>query len=76
MFGDIEFSNNKEYIKAELESIITQQIIIAQLSKGISYADTNEMANYERTFVFKKLIELKKEENIAREKAYHEARQK
>lgn len=49
---------------------MTQQIIISQMAKGISYSDTNDMDEYERVFVLKKLLALKKEEIEAKEKAY------
>lgn len=57
------------YIKDELESIMTQQILISQLAKGISYTDTENMDEYERTFIYFKLMQLKKEENEAKLKA-------
>ena len=62
--------------RQEYENIITQQIIISQLSNGITYKDTEEMDNYERTFIFKKLVQMKKEENDAKLKAIEEAKQK
>lgn len=61
--------------RQEFENIITQQIIISQLSNGITYKDTEEMDNYERTFIFKKLIQMKKEENDAKLRAIEEAKQ-
>lgn len=48
---------------------MTQQIIISQLSKGITYQDTENMDEYERIFIIKKLIEMKKEEIEARKEA-------
>ena len=48
---------------------MTQQIIISQLSSGITYKDTEEMDEYERVFVVKKLIAMKKEEIEARKEA-------
>lgn len=62
--------------RQEFENIITQQIIISQLSNGITYKDTEEMDNYERTFIFKKLVQMKKEENDAKMKAIEEAKMK
>ena len=58
-----------EYAKSELENILTQQIIISQLSKGISFEDTNNMDSYERVFIFKKLVEMEKEKTEAKMKA-------
>ena len=58
-----------EFKKEDLENILTQQIIISQLSNGISYTDTENMDEYERVFVLKKLIAMKKEEINARREA-------
>ena len=66
----------QQYIKEDFENILTQQIIISQLSNGISYQDTENMDNYERIFIFKKLIDMKKEENDAKLKAIEDAKQK
>lgn len=66
----------KEYIKEDFENILTQQIIISQLSNGISYQDTENMDNYERVFIFKKLIEMKKEENDIKLKAIEDAKKR
>lgn len=49
---------------------MTQQILISQLSNGISYADTEKMDVYERTFILKKLIDMKKEEVKAKQEAF------
>ena len=49
---------------------MTQQILISQLSSGITYRDTEEMDNYERLFVLKKLMALKKEELDAKAEAF------
>ena len=65
----------QQYIKEDFENILTQQIIISQLSNGISYQDTENMDNYERIFIFKKLIDMKKEENDAKLKAIEDAKQ-
>ena len=54
--------------------IITQQLVISQLSNGISYQDTENMDSYERVFIYKKLIEMRKEENEAKLKAIEEAK--
>lgn len=66
----------KEYVKEDFENILTQQIIISQLSNGISYQDTENMDNYERVFIFKKLIEMKKEENDIKLKAIEDAKKR
>lgn len=63
------------YIKQELDSILTQQILISQLSNGITYQDTENMDNYERTFIFKKLIQLEQDKNEAKLKAIENAKQ-
>lgn len=55
--------------KRALDGILDQQIMISQLSTAFSFEDTNEMDEYERTYLLQKLIELKKEENEARKKA-------
>ncbi len=57
-----------------MENIITQQLVISQLSNGISYQDTENMDSYERVFIYKKLIEMRKEENEAKLKAIEEAK--
>lgn len=66
----------QQYIKEDFENILTQQIIISQLSNGISYQDTENMDNYERVFIFKKLIEMKKEENDIKLKAIEDAKKR
>lgn len=60
---------NLEFKKEDFENILTQQIIISQLSKGITYQDTENMDEYERVFIIKKLIAMKKEEIEARKEA-------
>lgn len=72
----INSNNNIELAKDEVENIITQQIIISQLAPGISFKDTNDMDNYERTFVFKKLVQIEKDKNDAKIKAIEDAKQK
>lgn len=62
--------------KELLDNILTQQIIISQLSNGISYKDTEEMDAYERSFVFRKLLAIEKEKNDAKLKAIEEAKNK
>lgn len=63
-----------EFMREDVENIITQQLVISQLSNGISYQDTENMDNFERVFIYKKLIEMKKEENEAKLKAIEEAK--
>lgn len=46
------------------------------MSKGISYQDTENMDEYERTYILNKLIQMKKDEIEARERAINEARNK
>lgn len=65
----------KQFIKEDVENIITQEIIISQLSNGISYSDIENMDSYERNFVFKKLIEMEKEKNNAKLEAIEKAKQ-
>ena len=62
----------REFNKEDVENIITQQVVISQLANGISYADTENMDEYERVFVIKKLIAMKKEEIEAKKKAMSE----
>ena len=62
--------------KKEFENIITQQIIISQIANGISFEDTNNMDNYERNLIFKKIMEMEKEKNEAKLKAIEEAKVK
>lgn len=60
---------NQEVIdirKEEVESILDQQIIISKLG-NITFTDTDNMDTYERLYVFKKLMVMKKEENRLRE---------
>jgi hypothetical protein len=64
-----------EFNKEEVENIITQQIIISQLAKGISFEDTNNMDAYERSFVVKKLIQMENEKNEAKLKAMEQSKQ-
>ena len=64
-----------DYIKEDLENIMTQQIIISQLSNGITYTDTENMDSYERNYIFSKLIQMKKEENDAKLQAIENAKQ-
>lgn len=63
-----------EMRKETFENILTQQILISQLSKGISFRDTEDMDEYERVFILKKLMALKKEELEARQEALKSTR--
>lgn len=64
------------FIKDDLNAILDQQIVISQLSNGITYQDTENMDEYERSYIFSKLIRMKQDEIDAKQKAYEEARQK
>ena len=66
----------KQYAKEDLNAILDQQIIISQLSQGISFSDTDKMDNYERSYLLAKLIQLEKEKLDAKRKAIEEARNK
>ena len=46
------------------------------MSNGISYQDTENMDEYQRTYILNKLIQMKKDEIQARERAINEARNK
>ena len=59
----------------ELDNILTQQIIISQLSNGITYQDTENMDSYERNFIFKKLVQMEQEKNDAKLRAIENAKQ-
>lgn len=48
--------------------------MITKLCSSISFEDTNNMDEYERVYVLKKLIQMRKEENEAKEKAIEEAK--
>lgn len=65
-----------DYIKEDLENIMTQQIIISQLSNGITYTDTENMDSYERNFIFKKIMEMEKEKNDTKLKAIQDVKNK
>lgn len=65
-----------QFIKEHLNDILDQQVIISQMSNGITYQDTENMDEYERVYVLSKLIEMKKEEVEARQKAYDEMKNK
>lgn len=65
-----------EASKDELDMILTQEVMISQLSQGINYRDIEEMDEYERLFILKKLIKMKKDEYDAKKKAIEEAKNK
>ena len=52
---------------------MTQQIVISQMSNGITYQDTENMDDYERVFIFKKILAMKKEEIEAKQEAINNA---
>lgn len=64
------------FIKENLNTILDQQIVISQLSNGISFQDTENMDEYERSYVFSKLVKMKQEEIEAKQKAYDDMKQK
>jgi len=63
-------------MKDQLNTILDQQIVISQLSNGISYQDTENMDEYERSYIFSKLVRMKQDEIEAKQKAYEEMQQK
>lgn len=73
----IKYSNDTDLhnTKLELDNILTQQIIISQLSNGITYQDTENMDSYERNFIFKKLVQMEQEKNDAKLRAIENAKQ-
>lgn len=64
------------FIKGDLNAILDQQIMISQLSNGITYQDTENMDEYERSYIFSKLVRMKQDEIEAKQKAYDEMKQK
>lgn len=62
-------SKNIINLKEDLDNILDEQIMIVQLGKGITFEDTNNMDTYERSYVLNRLIQLKKDENEAKQKA-------
>ena len=64
------------FIKDDLNAILDQQIMISQLSSGITYQDTENMDEYERSYIFSKLVRMKQDEIEAKQKAYEEMKQK
>ena len=73
----IKYSNDDDLhsTKMELDNILTQQIIISQLSNGITYQDKENMDSYERNFIFKKLVQMEQEKNDAKLRAIENAKQ-
>lgn len=69
-------NNLFEYYKDEFEGILTQTILISQMSNGISYTDVEKMDEYERVFILKKLLKMKKDELEAKKRAIEEAKKK
>ena len=47
-----------QFIKEHLNDVLDQQVIISQMSNGITYQDTENMDEYERMFILQKLIQL------------------
>lgn len=56
-------------IKEDLDSIIDQQILICDSSHSITFADTEEMDEYERIYTLSKLMQMRKNEVEAQQKA-------
>lgn len=69
-------NNLFEYYRDEFEGILTQTILISQMSNGISYTDVEKMDEYERVFILKKLLKMKKDELEAKKRAIEEAKKK
>lgn len=68
--------SNIQYMKEDLDTILTQEVLITYLSNGISYNDIESMDEYERIYIFNKLIQLKKEENEAKQEAINKLNNK
>ena len=49
-----------KWYKEELNRILDQQIMITKLSNSFTFQDTQEMDEYERIYVLKKLIQSRK----------------
>lgn len=64
------------YMKDIYEDIITQQIIISELSNGISYSDTENMDAFERTLIYRKIMQMQQEKNEAKMRALQESQRK
>ena len=65
-----------QYIKEDIETIMDEQILISQLSQGITYQDTENMDTYERSYILGKLIQLEKDKIEAKKNAIQEAQNK
>ena len=63
-----------DYAKTELDNILTQSVIISQMSNGISYTDVEDMDEYERVFILKKIIQMEKDKLDAKKRAIEEAK--
>lgn len=63
-------------VKSHLDDILDQQIVISQMAKGITFADTENMDEYERIYIISKLVQMKQDEIDAKQKAYDEAASK
>lgn len=60
-------------LKNQLDDILDQQIVISQMSQGITFKDTEDMDEYERVYIISKLVQMKQDEIEAKQKAYDEA---
>lgn len=60
------------FYKEQVDDILDQQIIISQMANGITYQDTENMDEYERSYIISKLIQMRKDENEAKQRAYDE----
>ena len=65
-----------QYIKEDLNNILDSQILISQLSQGMTYEDTESMDAYERNYILAKLIQMEKDKIEAKRKAIEEAKMK
>lgn len=66
----------KELYKETVERIMDEQILISQLSNGITYQDTENMDAYERTYILEKLISMEKDKIEAKKQAIAEMKHK
>ena len=65
-----------QYIKEDLNNILDSQILISQLSQGMTYEDTESMDAYERNYILAKLTQMEKDKIEAKRKAIEEAKMK
>lgn len=63
-------------VRDEYETVLNQQILIVKLGEGFTFKDTEDMDAYERMFVLRKLMEMKKQENEMKEKAIQQMKNK